>query len=42
MVQAMREMALGRCGLDAADFHTDVFVDGPAAQPTASCISAAA
>lgn len=30
MVQAVREMAQ-RCGHEAADFHADVFVDGPAA-----------
>lgn len=31
MVAAVREAALARCGLDAADFHSDVFVEGPAA-----------
>jgi NAD(P)H-flavin reductase len=39
MVNAVRDMAVQRCGLDAADFHADVFVDGPAvsaAQPAAA------
>jgi CDP-4-dehydro-6-deoxyglucose reductase/terephthalate 1,2-dioxygenase reductase component len=31
MVAAVREAALARCGLDATDFHSDVFVEGPAA-----------
>jgi NAD(P)H-flavin reductase/ferredoxin len=30
MVNAVRDMAVQRCGLGAADFHADVFVDGPA------------
>jgi CDP-4-dehydro-6-deoxyglucose reductase/terephthalate 1,2-dioxygenase reductase component len=30
MVNAVRDAAVHRCGLDAADFHADVFVDGPA------------
>ncbi len=30
MVQAVRDVAVRHCGLDAADFHADVFVDGPA------------
>ncbi len=33
MVAAVRAAALG-CGLAAADFHADVFVDGPAAAPS--------
>lgn len=36
MVHAVREMALGRCGLDAASFHADVFAEGPAPQTPAS------
>ncbi|MES2183666.1 MAG: 2Fe-2S iron-sulfur cluster-binding protein [Pseudomonadota bacterium] len=31
MVAAVRDVAVHRCGLDAADFHSDVFVEGPAA-----------
>lgn len=30
MVQAVRELAVRQLGLAAADFHADVFVDGPA------------
>jgi NAD(P)H-flavin reductase/ferredoxin len=30
MVHAVREMAVRHCGLDAAGFHADVFVEGPA------------
>ncbi|GAA4352696.1 CDP-6-deoxy-delta-3,4-glucoseen reductase [Variovorax defluvii] len=30
MVQAVRELAVQRLGLAAADFHADVFVEGPA------------
>jgi CDP-4-dehydro-6-deoxyglucose reductase/terephthalate 1,2-dioxygenase reductase component len=33
MVAAVRDMAEHRLGLAAADFHADVFVDGPAASP---------
>jgi NAD(P)H-flavin reductase/ferredoxin len=35
MVNAVRDVALRECGLDAADFHSDVFVEGPAAPATA-------
>jgi NAD(P)H-flavin reductase len=34
MVNAVRDVALRECGLDAADFHSDVFVEGPAAPAT--------
>jgi CDP-4-dehydro-6-deoxyglucose reductase/terephthalate 1,2-dioxygenase reductase component len=30
MVNAVREVAVQHCGLDATHFHADVFVDGPA------------
>jgi NAD(P)H-flavin reductase/ferredoxin len=33
MVHAVRELALQKLGLDAGDFHADVFVDGPALSP---------
>lgn len=29
MVNALRDMAVRRCGLEASRFHADVFVDGP-------------
>ncbi|MEJ7686999.1 MAG: hypothetical protein WKG52_08420 [Variovorax sp.] len=35
MVDAVRDMTVHRCGLAAADFHADVFVDGPAASTPA-------
>lgn len=33
MVSAVRDAALRHCGLDAGNFHSDVFVEGPAALP---------
>ncbi|VTU19588.1 2Fe-2S iron-sulfur cluster-binding protein [Variovorax sp. PBL-E5] len=33
MVAGVRDTAVHHCGLDAVDFHADVFVDGPAVDP---------
>jgi CDP-4-dehydro-6-deoxyglucose reductase/terephthalate 1,2-dioxygenase reductase component len=41
MVHAVREVAVGRCGLDASFFHADVFVEGPAAHAAQTMVPAA-
>lgn len=39
MVNAVRDAAVQRCGLGAADFHADVFVDGPAVSPALAAVA---
>jgi len=39
MVHAVREMAVQQCGLHAADFHADVFVDGPAVSASPAAVA---
>ncbi|MBT2299020.1 2Fe-2S iron-sulfur cluster binding domain-containing protein [Variovorax paradoxus] len=39
MVNAVRDIAVQRCGLAAADFHADVFVDGPAVSAATAAVA---